>query len=218
MTKLWLYILIGILLSSFAYAQCINGDNIYDKATNFCTSRDGVCDDGENPLIFPGECEFSLEEMSNLKMMSYGWFIKLVLAIGIIWVVINNHVLKDRNFQIIIVMIILLIYLTSSGIIVAKTPQHLNTSKNTSPTEPKNVSIIHTELINGQLVQVIDLNEEATAGGVFKKVLNLGGVVWPSKPLLGWALLFFILIAFVASYKVILEKMETVMKSLFFKR
>lgn len=194
MKKTIIYLVSVLVLASFVSA------GIIDKLTNFDVNKDdGTCSGGENPLISPNDCKIGLNEVSSLKILEYAWFIKLVLIIGIFWVLSNKDLWGDKNFQLIIIIILAIIWFGGYGYFSQK-PQPLNTNVSLAT-----ITTTTTTLPAG----VIDLGSYSIATRFWNWFGGLGKVLWPSQPVLAWIIIVGGTIALIAFYHTIIDYVES---------
>ena len=216
-TVTWL--LSFIVLFPVVSASC-NSSGVFDKVASFCVEEsNGVCDAGENPLFHRDDCPLKMQDAANFLWIGEGWFLKLAAFFLLMWLLSNVELWSDRNFQVLVLMILVIVFLGSKGIVefhagqndFGNASQGLYT-RNASMGGEKVVVQNHT--LNGSAVQVIDLDEYSGFSGLWNKVKGFGSAVWPDQPVLGWVLIGFFVFGCLALLRVGLDRVENFFRGL----
>lgn len=194
-SKVLLLIVMFCLFSGIAFAACPPKDNIVDKFFDTCTSPgDSVCDNGEYPLV-NSDCSISLKEIISFDFLDYAWVTKLVMLI-IIFFAIRSNMFKDKNLLVMVMFVMFLILIVSQGML-PKTPI------STSTTQPLNTITTTTTWNYDDHYPVIEVDVRG-----FWSDMKWGEAVWPGHPVLGWLIIFVLLILFIPLFFLTIDKVE----------
>ena len=173
------------------------------------TVNDGVCDGNEYPT--DNDCAITTEVLNDFSLFQTAWFLRLIILIGIIFLLRNPDIIDTNLLAVILLIIIIFTIIPSgSGDINLKTLTPLppksqcpdvyepicyggKTYNNTCEAQLSNAT---TQQSCTPIYEIRQSNTEK----LWDKTLHLGSTISPRYPLAGWTVMFLAIFIFIGLF------------------